>query len=168
MHRFPAEPLHKPLGVFFRSETEDLVPFLFPSDRVSESRECQSLLPAEVLDFFVIGARALLLYQAHPVRETSLIRSFETRLQVARRIRSNANALGLVMQMSVVSRRDIEHHFEAFSEVGHVGKAPTIGDFMIVRCLCNGSSRAIRQRSSRRVRIRRVIEVLRSASKEFA
>jgi hypothetical protein len=33
------------------------------------------------------------------------------------------------MQMSVVPRRDIELHFEAFSEVGHVGKAPTIGDF---------------------------------------
>src|ERR1700687_3090683 len=33
------------------------------------------------------------------------------------------------MQISVVPRRDIEHHFEAFSEVGHVGKAPPIGDF---------------------------------------
>ena len=73
MHRLAAELLHEPLGVLFRSKPEDLIPFLFPSDRVSKPRQRKPLLPAKALDLFVIGAGALFVDQAHPIGETPLI-----------------------------------------------------------------------------------------------
>ena len=80
MHPLAAKLFHENFGVLLVSKTENLVPFLLPNHGMSGPRKRQPVCPAELLDFLIIGAGALLFDKADPVWEASFLRPFDPRL----------------------------------------------------------------------------------------
>jgi hypothetical protein len=78
MHPLTAKLFHENFGALLVSKTENLVPLLLPNDGMSVPRKRQPVCSAELLDLFVIRARALFFDKAHPVRKTSFRRPFKS------------------------------------------------------------------------------------------
>ena len=81
MHSFPAELPHERLGILLPSKAKDLVPLL-PNNRVTEARQRQTMLLAELPDFPHIVRPCIPSRLTRPKRESTFRQQFKFRLAV--------------------------------------------------------------------------------------